>query len=311
MPAFPDAWGELRRRAYLQTAPVAVLACLCGVATQWPRVNPLDAVMLSVLVLTILGFGLGLGQRKLSVDAALGSVYLVAAFYLLIKLHQHYVTTVGAVGRLDEVVFWFPALFCVAYLAWDLGRATFMAGLTYAGLVMITLVNVPHLMSGDQWPSPLQGILIQFCLSQGAVVALLYGFAFLKHRYTQMQALAHTDALTGLPNRRYVEDQALLYTEPLALLIFDVDHFKAVNDRHGHQVGDGVLRELARLACAELQELQSPGFQFHGLHHSALLTRWGGEEFVLLLPGGDEVRALALAERLRSAFERHDWSAVG
>jgi diguanylate cyclase (GGDEF)-like protein len=309
--AGPDAWDELRRRAYLRTAPLAVVACLYGMATQWPTVNPLDGVMLSTMALTILAGMLGLWLRRLGVSLTLGSVYLVSTAYFLAMLQQQYVLNVGATQRLSEAVFWFPALFCLAYLAWELRTAALAAGLTFAAVVVITLFNVPGFMARGQWNEHMLAMLVQFCLSQGVLVALLYGFAFLKQRYTQMQALAHTDALTGLPNRRYVEEQALTHSEPLALLIFDVDHFKVVNDQHGHEVGDDVLRDLARLACAELQELQRPGFQFRGLHHSALLTRWGGEEFVLLLPGGDEAQALELAERLRAVFERHDWGAVG
>ncbi|HEX7081738.1 MAG TPA: DUF484 family protein [Gammaproteobacteria bacterium] len=104
-----------------------------------------------------------------------------------------------------------------------------------------------------------------------------------------------TDALTGWHNRRYL--QARLREElarsqrdraPLACLMVDVDHFKAVNDRYGHLAGDQVLRELARRVGAEVRS-------------SDVSARYGGEEFVILLPGTDARAGHALAERIRCA----------
>lgn len=110
---------------------------------------------------------------------------------------------------------------------------------------------------------------------------------------------ASRDALTGLYNRRAFFDRAqTLYQAPaapvnapaaagrLALLLFDVDHFKRVNDRYGHPVGDQVLREVARRARSQLRD-------------GDLLARYGGEEFILLLGPTTLADARATAERLR------------
>lgn len=116
------------------------------------------------------------------------------------------------------------------------------------------------------------------------------------HRIVEQQALV--DGLTGLANRR--ECEAVLGRElarsrrqglPLALVIADLDWFKAVNDAHGHPVGDAVLREFATVLRETARESDLPG-------------RWGGEEFVLLLPGTDAEGAVQLAERVRVAVER-------
>ncbi len=109
----------------------------------------------------------------------------------------------------------------------------------------------------------------------------------------ELAQLATTDALTGAWNRRQFESigaieisKARRYGEPLSLLLFDIDHFKAINDRYGHPVGDRVLVELTRLLQGHLRA-------------SDLLARWGGEEFTLITPHCTTVHALALAERLR------------
>lgn len=115
-------------------------------------------------------------------------------------------------------------------------------------------------------------------------------FAGVRRRLTQV---ASTDALTQLPNRRHGLDY--LASEwvfaganglPMAALMIDIDHFKAVNDRHGHSVGDGVLRQLAtRLR--------------HGSRSEDMVFRYGGEEFAVILPGAHLRTALQVAERIR------------
>jgi diguanylate cyclase (GGDEF)-like protein len=105
------------------------------------------------------------------------------------------------------------------------------------------------------------------------------------------------DQLTGLLNRRglgprftEVAEQAALTGQPVSLVVGDIDHFKAVNDAHGHAVGDAVLRDVAHAMRASLRTFE-------------LLYRFGGEEFLLLLPGADEEDAARVAETLRVAVE--------
>jgi diguanylate cyclase (GGDEF)-like protein len=118
----------------------------------------------------------------------------------------------------------------------------------------------------------------------------------------ELAKLADEDSLTGLANRRAGERVLAAALEgaspaPLALLFIDLDHFKAINDRFGHAMGDRVLRE-----CAQLMR--------QGSRAQDVAARWGGEEFLLMLVGADAARAGEIAERLRSAVERFDWSAL-
>lgn len=108
---------------------------------------------------------------------------------------------------------------------------------------------------------------------------------------------ANTDHLTGLLNRRAFEARgrdlfaaAKKRGEELALLLIDFDHFKKINDQYGHSVGDAVLTGAAALARSNIRD-------------SDLFARIGGEEFVLLMPAVDAEKAMAMAERLRAAFE--------
>ena len=111
----------------------------------------------------------------------------------------------------------------------------------------------------------------------------------------RLQREASTDALTGLHNRREFEggmvremERARRLRVPLSLALIDIDFFKRINDRHGHDVGDGVLREVAATLRA-------------GIRRSDLVARIGGEEFALVLLGTEPSGARVLLERLRRA----------
>lgn len=106
-----------------------------------------------------------------------------------------------------------------------------------------------------------------------------------------------TDPLTGVHNRRGLDDALntqfalmLRYETPFALAMFDIDHFKQVNDQHGHLHGDRVLQELARLLDESIRETD-------------VVARYGGEEFAVVMPQTDVQGAQILAERLRAEVE--------
>lgn len=116
---------------------------------------------------------------------------------------------------------------------------------------------------------------------------------------------AATDPLTGLFNRRKFDRslavemlRAQRYGTPLSLILFDIDRFKSVNDKHGHQAGDAVLVELSRYGAAHIRA-------------SDILARWGGEEFVILCPGIDGTMASHLAGHLREGFNALNHPGVG
>ncbi len=123
----------------------------------------------------------------------------------------------------------------------------------------------------------------------------------LRRRYRAervLSELAATDALTGLANRRVLDerlrlewDRAQRSTEPLTVLMIDVDHFKAFNDRHGHQGGDEALRMVAQVIGTNIRR------------PADLAARYGGEEFAVVLPVTDAKGAMVIAEHIRSGVE--------
>jgi two-component system cell cycle response regulator len=120
----------------------------------------------------------------------------------------------------------------------------------------------------------------------------------LQQNYQRGLSLALTDPLTGLYIRRYGEahldeliERVNQHVTNAAILLFDVDHFKRVNDTHGHDAGDDVLRELAARTINTVRSVD-------------LAVRWGGEEFLVVMPDTDLANAVVVAERLRTAVAK-------
>ena len=146
-------------------------------------------------------------------------------------------------------------------------------------------------------------------LTSGATGILCIGLLWLtwmlrrelRRRYRAervLSELAATDALTGLANRRILDerlrlewDRAQRSLEPLTVLMIDVDHFKAFNDRHGHHGGDAALRTVAQVISANIRR------------PADLAARYGGEEFAVVLPNTDAKGAWVIAEHIRSSIE--------
>jgi len=117
----------------------------------------------------------------------------------------------------------------------------------------------------------------------------------------QLRELSIRDELTGLHNRRHFDEQAATafaharrYSRPLTAMMCDVDHFKQINDRFTHAVGDDVLRLVAKILQANTRS-------------SDIVARYGGEEFAIVFTESQPAEAVALAERIRERIEAHPW----
>ncbi|WP_144392186.1 GGDEF domain-containing protein [Pleionea sediminis] len=126
-----------------------------------------------------------------------------------------------------------------------------------------------------------------------------------KSREEQLYQKATIDGLTKIFNRQHTYqlatktlEKTIRYQEHLCLLLLDIDHFKAVNDTYGHQVGDDVLTKLASILKEQVRKAD-------------ILGRVGGEEFLIVLPEIAQDEALIFAERIRKCVKQADWSSLG
>lgn len=137
----------------------------------------------------------------------------------------------------------------------------------------------------------------------GAVLVLFVGTLALEttaeiQRITKLEYETVTDHLIGVYNRRYLDrkiteeiSRSRRYGTPLSMMLLDIDHFKAVNDQYGHQIGDEVLKGLGKLLIEKVRDTD-------------IIARYGGEEIAILLPQTAGSDAVDLAERLRQAIEK-------
>lgn len=128
--------------------------------------------------------------------------------------------------------------------------------------------------------------------------------AELREKEMQLELQAREDALTRVFNRRYLDaqlqqefDRAVRFKRPLTIVMADVDHFKSVNDRFSHAIGDEVLRIAARLMKTSIRSVDT-------------VARYGGEEFAILLPETGREAALIVCEKIRSAIAEYPWHDV-
>lgn len=165
-----------------------------------------------------------------------------------------------------------------------------MLGLT--ALSRVLFVPVPGQLAVELYDLLMAAVLLPAAIWVGSAVGRLYS------------RLSGRDALTGLTHRRQM--MSLLEQEHrrqqragqhFCVAILDIDWFKQVNDRHGHGVGDQVLRQFAAVAAGALPAADT-------------LARWGGEEFLLSMPARDQAQGMALLETVKQAIARHDWAAL-
>lgn len=193
--------------------------------------------------------------------------------------------------------YWLPVVYGFIFMVFGVRTGTLVAIGVYA-LAMASVL--PYLFDPASQTQRELLMLGHTLLSNLVIIVVLIGVATILWRRARhsdrLEGEVHTDVLTGLPNRRYmsrsiVDEMARTerYGRPFSIVLFDLDHFKLVNDRHGHPVGDEVLKQIGPMLAGYVRETDTLG-------------RWGGEEFLVVLPEMDVEAASRMAERLRTVI---------
>ena len=290
----------LKRRFYLSVLSLLVLSSTLSTLL-FTQGYLFDVVFTPLLLLALAAFALRLWRRPASLPLVERGVTLTVGLgYTLILAHTLYLSPEEGVRETFLGIFrlWGPLIYLWAYLALG-SRWGLLASLTFYGATLT--VSFPYLLFYPPEDSAFNGryLLGDFYLASLAYIAGLYAFAtFLEQQVKERakaEALAHyayTDPLTGLPNRRLLTErlERSLQEEALGVLFIDLDGFKGVNDRWGHQAGDALLGEVAaRLRGCVRQE--------------DTLARLGGDEFAVVLPGlRNKEDALLVARKVVEAL---------
>ena len=226
--------------------------------------------------------------------------WLVSAWFvgslLLVAIHP----ALLVVGLVPLVQFQrFLPKFTLSQVPWLVGAASVVLVGLSAWQIKINPSSIKLLAYGVNtalWMSSFIPLLLACALTQVHLRTLL---EVKNGQLLQQSALALTDALTGLGNRRYFDEtltREMARTKrngsPLSLVLLDIDFFKKINDVYGHTTGDTVLKELATLIASNLRQCD-------------WIARYGGEEYALILPDTPCLEALKLLERLRLLVEKH------
>lgn len=292
-----SAVRSLRRTLYAWLLPVLAVTTL---VTGFLGTAPYDAVVLPAASVAMLLLELALLLGRLPTRYLERTVYA-----LFVAVYLGKVWTSLPTGDLTQLYVWAPLLPVLGLVLFEPRPALVVS----AGVIAATAAMVGGRAAGGAAMPP---HVVEFFLASSVLLGMAYALSRLRVRVASLQGqvvglreLAHEDALTGLPNRRQLEAslQAWLVlvsrnAQPLSVILFDLDDFKRVNDGHGHDVGDAVLRAVARRG----EEV---------LRRPDVLGRWGGEEFLVIAPGTDLRGAMTLAERLRRALEAEPFAAAG
>lgn len=313
--AFAGAWAIDRRRPYLLLLGLTCLLFALGAVSQivyWPRDTGLNAMVSGTLytaavLLAAQGILLRSGRAfpwLLYPVVLAGFLGLLAYFFYVDRqlLARVYIQNIGyglvllaAALRLagvphkrpvDRILFWVLLVFALHFFPRTLMTMGFSAP-----------VGERAFADSVFWQA------LQLSLAVlGASLALAIFAAAFSDLLDDARRERNTDALTGTLNRRGFEEAVtdrFKRVEGRAFLVLcDVDHFKRVNDVHGHDAGDAVLRTLGRLLL-------------DGAGNERVVGRFGGEEFLVFLCAADLQEARAYAEGLRAAVERHRFSGLG
>ncbi len=290
LPPKPDALELVQYRTGIVLFPMAALAVFAVWWIMGEKNTPLDSLVMPPLGAFLILLELGLLRGWASpraiwvVGLASCSCYLVASLCYEIARGDYY-------PGLPAGTYWLMSVYIFTFFMVRLEH-------TMRFSVIYFLVTVGALIIGAAL-APQRGELfvnscVQLVLSNSFMVVLLHLYSKIRGRYVEMQQFAHTDVLTRLANRRFAEasieriiSQANSRQDGFSFILIDVDHFKRINDTHGHRVGDQVLQELAVILSSNARE-------------NDILARWGGEEFLLLAPGRQGDQVTQFAERLRS-----------
>jgi diguanylate cyclase (GGDEF)-like protein len=241
------------------------------------------------------------------------SLLLIALLTLWKKLHLLTnillaVAPVGAaigsiviIAEINEFAIFLPELYLIVIWTFSISGLRLVYAAFSASIIFILGAGAGFLLSFSSDVFLLHLLWLFSAFSFGVLNAYLieksHILTFLKKR--QLERIATTDGLTGLNNRLKIEklineevDRAIRYKRRFSLVLLDLDHFKNVNDQFGHHVGDAVLKEFSTVLLSAVRKVDD-------------VARWGGEEFVILLPETSVDEAHNVSEHVRSKVENH------
>ena len=298
-----QALNQLKRRVYLTGLMLAAFAALMGQVLNPAPQDLGDDLILPSFSLTSAVCALLLWRNPATLRMV--ERVLFGAVVALFTLNTYRNLELASLMRegIWLTALWGGLIYIYVYAVFDIRRSWYVSVGYFGAQVLVGMIALlPGVLAGGSL-QPVLSPLLQFYFSQlgfllvaRLVIAYEERVVRFQHQAETLYQLAHSDPLTGIMNRRFLYSeiaQALTRSQrqntPLALILLDIDGFKRINDTFGHEVGDRVLiRAASRFQTA--------------IRHTDHLGRWGGEEFIVLLPETRLEEAVQIANRLRDAL---------
>lgn len=286
---------QLKRRIYLAVFPLFSLSLFINQLHYRHSDSTIhfedklkDFLMLSWFLIGFLLLIIKKSSLRTIEHITLGLVPIILFIYLrhilFVEIPQEEILDSGT------FLFWAPFLFIAIFVSLPKKEA-----LIYAlSIQTVNLFMTFFAYWQFEYDEATTRILFNFFISQYVFIFAMFYFqglfkVFLKNQ--ELEDIASTDYLTGLPNRRKIDqilNKQFRNGKAFSIILLDIDHFKAINDKYGHDIGDSVLKEISSLLSAHKKDQH-------------FLGRWGGEEFIMIVTGG--TNAEEEAERIRSIIE--------
>lgn len=295
-----DTIPELKRRLFISLMLIGIIVVLVDLLfAPLLDYNLLDITSSVLYVLFLTSAIWLLWRRRERQEFILFTVFFVTAFFLLLTMFQSLIRMPAQVIGEDLLrnvspwFVWFILLYMASFFTFRAATALRLS-LTISVIVLIVLLYCIF-ATGRLYPIALHDFAL-LALSNVIVALMAYPLALAQEKN------GITDFLTGLPNRNHGYNTLLSeiertqrYGEIFAVIMFDIDFFKKINDTKGHPAGDVVLRELA----AFIQER---------VRRTDVVCRWGGEEFLILMPHTDMASARLKADHLRQQIKNRQFN---
>jgi diguanylate cyclase (GGDEF)-like protein len=291
---------ELKRSVYLWVLPCITLALIINSFLNSESL--FDTVINSTLIFWFtVSWILALLNRFMRVGEY--TTLLIVSVYHVITLWDvvHNDLAKKGTGSLGDFIVWMPLIFMFFFLILGIKKGFF-----YSIFIFLVTLAIGLNYIGGMAPESIDSI-TQYHAANVVYILVLFYAQNMFRAYTEVDFLkkhAYIDSLTRIANRHQIDEWLEQKLEaakgehkPFSIIFFDIDHFKKVNDRYGHKIGDCALKELSAIVSASRSE-------------GDLFGRWGGEEFILI-SDADGNHALEKAERIRELVEQHTFKGAG
>ncbi|WP_052352867.1 GGDEF domain-containing protein [Neobacillus dielmonensis] len=296
------SFAELKRHIYLWVLPILIFSLFTNsILEKLFFARSLNGIINISLIIWFIVSWILLYKRGISTIIEYSNLILISIYHVTkVASVIYYRIVQSGGGELGDFIVWMPLY--IMFIFFTLGQKR---GLYFSFIIfLITLIN--GLMYIGELPPESVDSFIQFYIATSVYIIVLYYAQHLFKVFTEMEIVkkhAFLDSLTSIANRHQIDEwlegmirDARETGTQFAVIFFDIDHFKLVNDQLGHKTGDSVLIEFAQLVKSSLPLGDKFG-------------RWGGEEFILISSScGDN--ALKLAEYLRAIIENHAFREV-